>query len=136
MPTVTAPTPVTLTAHADSNTATDDTNHGTATVLPPAGTVTYLPSGRVGPISCADTLTPESFGTDTTVQLNSNLRCISGDWGLKITASGKTLNLKWGIAFPRASFFGRQCGHPRATHRRDIIGGSLTAPSGIEHFDW
>lgn len=93
MPTVVAVKQVTLTADADSTDATDEGSSSTTTVLPPGAFVTYLPSERIGPIACGDTLSPEMFGTDTTARLSRGLGCTSEPYGLKITASGKTLDL-------------------------------------------
>ena len=82
------------------------------------------------------------FGTDTTVKLGqqvggTGLGCTSEQpYGLKITASGKTLDLnKFKIVGVRRA---RQRGHPRQQcrrrdHHRRRHG---AASSGIEIFDW
>lgn len=138
MPTVTSVSTVTVTADADSSTATDDRNSETTTVLPPGSFVTYLPSGRIGPIACGDTLTPESFGLDTIAMLSGSLGCTAGAWGLKITAPATTLDLNrfkifWNAPVTTAAgTVGILVNAARVT----IVGGSRGGQSGIEAFDW
>ena len=108
------------------------------TVLPPGSFVTYLPSGRVAPIACGDTLTPETFDTDTTAKLSGPLGCTSGAWGLKITASGKTLDLNkflifWNSGSLTAGSVGILVSNATGV---TIIGGSTNTGSGIELFDY
>jgi hypothetical protein len=137
MPAVAAAKEVTLTADADSTDATDDKNSATTTVLPPNTFVTYLPSGRIGPTGCGDTLSPERFGTDTTARLNQGLGCssTSAPYGLKITASGKTLDLNQ-FKIVGAAALGNVGILVSNAKNVTIVGGSTGGASGIEYFDW
>ena len=75
--------------------------------------------------------------TDTTAQLSGPLGCTSGSWGLKITASGKTLDLNkfnifWNPA-PHAGSVGILVSNATGV---TIIGGSVNTGNGIELFDY
>ena len=135
MPSVTSPTSVTVTADADSTDATDDRNSATTTVLAPGSFATYLPSGRVAPIACGDTLGPEQFDTDTTAQLSGGLGCTTGPYGLRITASNKTLDLnKFKIVGATAlGNVGILISNAQCV---TVLGGSTGGNSGIEFFDY
>ena len=124
-------------ARADGDDATDDRNHADTTVLAPGGFVTYQPSGRVGPITCGDTLSPDSFGDDTTAVLSGPIACVSGPYGLKITADGKTLDLnKFKIFWSGALTAGTVGILVSSANDVTIVGGSTNGTSGIEDFDW
>lgn len=135
MPSVTSPSSVTVTADADSTDATDDRNSATTTVLAPGSFATYLPSERIAPIACGDTLGPETFGDDTTARLSGGLGCTTGPYGLKITASGKTLDLnKFKIV--GATALGNVGILISDASQVTVLGGSTNGSSGIEFFDY
>jgi uncharacterized repeat protein (TIGR01451 family) len=144
MPSVSAVSTVSVKAKANGDDVDDSHDvTETTTVLPPGSFITYLPSERVGPIACGDTLTPAAFGTDTTAKLSGPLGCTSGAWGLRITASGKTLDLNKFNIFWNAGLTAGSVGIlvSNATGVT-IIGGGTNGPSassggsGIQSFDW
>ena len=110
----------------------------TSTVLPPGSFITYLPSEKVAPIACGATLTPEAFGDDTTAKLSGPLGCTSGSWGLKITASGKTLDLNKFNIFRDAGFITAGSVGILVSNATGVTinGGGTNTGNGIDLFDY
>lgn len=138
MPSVAAVSTVRVDVDANGDDVDDGKGHTTSTVLPPGSFITYLPSEKVAPIACGATLTPEAFGGDTTAKLSGPLGCTSGSWGLKITASGKTLDLnKFNIfrdpGFITAGSVGILVSNATGV---TINGGGVNTGNGIDLFDY
>ena len=138
MPSVSSPTILPVDVDANGDDVNDGKGHTTTTVLP-AGSlpVAFLPSGRIGSIACGLTLSPDIFEADTTVQLSQDLICTGGPYGLKITATGKTIDLNLFKIFWNAPLAPGKVGI-LVSNATDvtIIGGSTGGNSGIEKFDW
>src|SRR5215831_12179312 len=149
MPNVTSTTQLKVSADANGDNVTDDRNSATTTVLPPGSFITYLPSGRIAPIACGNTLGPGDFAGDTTAQLSGPLGCTPENtvcspghsvcpWGLQITAPGTTLDLnKFKIFWDQTRLLACNVGIMVSDAIKvTIIGGSTGGTSGIEFFDW
>jgi parallel beta-helix repeat protein len=138
MPAVSAVSTVTVSAKANGDNVTDsDQVAQTTTVLPTTAVpVTFSPSGRSGSIACGLTLTPDFFQSDTTVKLGGHLGCTSEPYGLKITASGKTIDLNLFKIITGVLTLGSVGILVSNAADVTIIGGSTGGSSGIEKFDW
>ena len=136
MPSVSVVTQITVEAKANGDNVSDEGAETTTTILPATSiAVTFWPSGRAGSIACGMTLSPDVFGADTTVKLSEGLGCTSEPYGLKITASGKTIDLnKFLIVGAVAP--GNVGILVSAANDVTIVGGGTGGSSGIDRFDW
>jgi uncharacterized repeat protein (TIGR01451 family) len=140
MPSVTAQTVVSLFIDANGDRVNDATLTVTTTVLASAAVATYLPSGRQVILPCGSELDAAAFGTDTTLRLDASLGCSATAVGLRIAASGKTLDLnKFKIIGPNSGAVAKgSAGIVIAAGRTNVTvsGGSTNGTAGIEFFDW
>jgi uncharacterized repeat protein (TIGR01451 family) len=138
MPSVSAVSPVTVSGAKANGDEVDDSDQVSETtdVLPPSAVpVTFLPTGRSGLIACGLELSSDFFQTDTTVKLGGGLGCTSEPYGLKITASGKTLDLNT-FKIVGVTALGNVGILVSNATDVTIIGGSTGGDSGIDFFDW
>ncbi|PWU25567.1 MAG: hypothetical protein C5B48_00650 [Candidatus Rokuibacteriota bacterium] len=138
-PSVSAPTPILLTVHANADGVSDDTDSETTTVLPNRAPVVFGPSGRQTTVGCGETL---NFGGDTTVQFLGGLGCASlpngsSNAALTVQTAGTTVNLAGFkiVGGALASNLGnigiRVFNAPNVT----VAGGGTNGTSGLEYFD-
>jgi len=135
MPAVSTTSVITVSADANGDSVTDGKASITTTILAAAVPVTFLPSNTAGAVSCGDTLTSSTFQTDTTVKFLGGLGCASGS-GLKITASGKTIDLNKNKITGASAKGNVGIRIGAGTTGVSIIGGSTSGTAGIEYFDY
>jgi uncharacterized repeat protein (TIGR01451 family) len=141
MPWVTVASTINLTASANGDGVSDDSQSETTTILPATAPVVYVSPGgqRSGTVSCGDTLRAANFQSDeTTMQLQGGLGCASQPIALTMQASDKTLDLAGfkivGAALP--SNLGNI--GIRILNATNVIidGGDTSGDSGVEYFDF
>jgi uncharacterized repeat protein (TIGR01451 family) len=109
-----------------------------ATVVPGSIPVEFLPSLRRATVACGDTVGSDFFQAgETTVRLLSSMGCAQSDLGLRIAASGKTLDLnKFKIVGPSSTPNSKGIVIGTGATNVTVIGGSTNGTSGIESFDY
>lgn len=146
MPAVTELTTIGVTAHAHADSAIggEEPRDGDATisgtVLPGTIRVELLPTLRRANIACGVTINASFFqGAEHTVRLIDGMGCPESDIGIRMAASGKTLDLnKLKIVGASSALRQNSKGIVVAEGATNvtITGGSTGGASGIEYFDY